>query len=325
MPFYKNKGQSLAFFVLLGLIAIQACIKVDLDSGYAFEPQLSTYQIFTGQMSDLTPASDYHLYELSTELFSDYAEKQRLIKVPTGTQLRMTGDSLPDFPNGSIIAKTFFYYNDKRDVSKGKKVMETRLLIKYSDVWHAAAYLWNEAQTEATLLQSGYDQEVNWIDANGTGRVINYHVPTQVDCITCHQIDGNMVPVGPRLRNLNFEVFRNNQFINQLQYLQNLGVINTFNTTFVDSLPAAFDNSFSLEKRARAYFEINCSVCHTAKGSAAEIPLYFDYHLSLDDANIVSYKNKILNEMQIGDMPSIATSVIDEDGLDLITQYINSL
>ena len=60
-------------------------------------------------------------FELSTSLFTDYAEKQRLIKLPANTKLIGISDGLPEFPDETVLAKTFYYYVDKSDSTKKKK------------------------------------------------------------------------------------------------------------------------------------------------------------------------------------------------------------
>ena len=83
----------------------------DINTGLS--PKLFDYQIYSGKVSDLTPAEGFIKYELATPLFTDYAEKERLIKIPAGSSLGIAGDGLPTFPNGTILVKTFFYWNDK--------------------------------------------------------------------------------------------------------------------------------------------------------------------------------------------------------------------
>ena len=76
-------------------------------------------------MSNLAPSSQFHTYNIASTLFTDYAEKLRLIKIPTGTKLQTNGDGLLQFPDGTVIAKTFYYYNDVSNPSLGKKIIET--------------------------------------------------------------------------------------------------------------------------------------------------------------------------------------------------------
>jgi len=54
-------------------------------------PKLSDYHIFQGTAPDLKPTDNFMTYELSAGLFTDYAEKQRLIKVLHHLQNCLTG------------------------------------------------------------------------------------------------------------------------------------------------------------------------------------------------------------------------------------------
>ena len=161
----KIKMLTMIVTLLALLIQIQACEKdglLNLDNSKDFLSKLSDYNIFQGNPSDLLPTSDFNYYEISTTLFTDYAEKQRLIKIPKGSSLRASDDYLPDFPDGTMIVKTFYYFNDKRDPSKGKKIIETRLLIKSGATWNYGTYLWNESQTEAHLITTGLNETQPW-------------------------------------------------------------------------------------------------------------------------------------------------------------------
>ena len=153
----------------------------------AFEQKLSAYNIFEGNPAELVPASDFHIVELSSVLFTDYSHKQRLVKIPAGTQVSRLNDGTLDYPDGSIMTKTFFYQNDERDTSQGKRIIETRLEIKENGKWNIATYLWNQAQSDATLSLDGLDTQVHWISADGRRQSTLYHVPSQNECITCHQ------------------------------------------------------------------------------------------------------------------------------------------
>lgn len=72
-----------------------------------FEPQLSAYGIFQGNPADLIPAADFHELELTSILYTDQAHKQRLVRVPAGTQMTRLDDGAIDFPDGTILTKTF--------------------------------------------------------------------------------------------------------------------------------------------------------------------------------------------------------------------------
>ena len=90
-----------------------------------------------------------------SSLFSDYSYKQRWVYVPKGMSASFEKDKVLDFPTGSALIKTFYYPIDERDLSLGKKLMETRLLLKKDYGWEAVSYAWNEAQNEAFLKKAG--------------------------------------------------------------------------------------------------------------------------------------------------------------------------
>ena len=292
-----------------------------------FEQQLSTYNLFEGTAADLTPAPDVQLLELSSILFTDYAHKQRLVKLPAGAQMKRLADGSLDFPDGAILTKTFYYYNDERDTSLGKRIIETRLLIKERNTWNVATYLWNEAQTDATLALNGLDTQVSWTAKDGTPFSTMYHVPTQNECMTCHQSTGRMAPLGPTLRNLNREVERNGVPLNQLAHLQAIGMLNTFPTSQVPEMVDYMDMSHSLEERGRAYLAMNCAHCHNPDGWEASSERDFDlrYETPLSETGLLYEKEKITEAVLDGEMPLIGTTLLDQEGVDLIVEYLGGL
>jgi hypothetical protein len=124
----------------------------NIDNVISFNTKLSFYQLFKGRMAALEPNNGVETLQLSSTLFTDYAEKQRLIKLPKGKQVVLNGEGLPIFPEGTIIAKTF-YYSDV--AGKGRQIIETRLLILNKSKWNVATFQWNPAQNEAFLLTKG--------------------------------------------------------------------------------------------------------------------------------------------------------------------------
>lgn len=320
----KLKKISPLLFTLVIYLCIQACKSGKVEPS-DLNLKLSDYGIYQGKASDLKPNSDYKLYELSSQLFSDYAEKQRLIKVPIGTKLNAVNDGLVDFPEGTIIVKTFYYFNDKRDKTKGKVLMETRLLVKTNAAWKVGTYMWNENQTEADLITSGMKKTVNWIDEKGNGNVISYHIPNNVECRTCHNSSSVTMPIGPKVRNMNIDVVRNNVSQNQLSYLGNEGILNPVNPKIFTTLPNYKDTTLALDKRARAYIEINCAHCHNEKGFASNRDLRFAYEHTLQETKILDTKSRIISRTQNGQMPKIGITVTDKEGIALIKKYIDSL
>lgn len=320
------------------LMVIIACNDDDFDNEVeipqfnfpttlVFEDSLSAYEIFEGVMSDLKPTDDFQLLELSATLFTDYSHKQRLVKVPEGTQMTRSNEGLLKFPDGTILTKTFYYYTDERDKNLGKRIIETRLLIKELDTWNVATYIWNDSQSNATLEVNGLDTPVSWINSNGNSISTLYHIPTENECAACHQSNALMTPLGVKLRNLNRLVDRNGTSINQLEHLQSVGVLSDFQLSEVSDIVDYTNTNASLANRARAYLDLNCAHCHnpTAWEEPAEQDLDLRYEVALNETGILDESDDIIEFVTEGEMPFIGTTIIDSEGLNLIIEFIESL
>ena len=297
-----------------------------IENNTEVHTKLSEYTIFQGELSNLEPTADFKVYELSIELFSDYAEKQRLIKIPEAHTLTSRNDGLPDFPDGTILVKTFYYFNDKRDHTRGKKIIETRLLIKEDSRWNVATYIWNENQDDAFLITTGLNKTVNWINAEGKGKVIAYHVPSHRECTSCHYTGNAIFPIGPKLRNLNKDVLRDGLAVNQLTHLYNEGILNQVDPSSIAVLPDWQDaGKYTLAQRARAYLDINCAHCHSPLGMASNRGLNLSYETELNSTSIPDNKRRITEKMETLEMPFIGTTMVHTEGLELIKAYMKSL
>lgn len=291
----------------------------------ALFPQLSDYHIYTGHPSDLMEANGFIKYELATTLFTDYAEKQRLIKVPSGSALGVTNGGLPQFPDGTILVKTFFYWNDARDTSKGKRIIETRILVKSGGGWQAGTYVWNAGQNEAALVNAGMKMKVDRIDENGEQKSIRYQVPSAGQCGSCHNAGNALAPIGFKIRNLNIDVDRNNTAINQLKYFTRIGIAANIDPSLFPALPVWNSDVYTLEQRARAYLEINCAHCHNEKGFCATSDFRPAYENAFSQTNIAAKKNKILRFLKSGRMPLLGTTVVHREGVQLIEAYLKTI
>src|SRR5690606_35653269 len=69
---------------------------------------LSEYNFFLGEMAEQRPNARVLPYDVITPLFADYAHKHRFVWMPQGVSAAFTGPDVPlDFPNGTILIKTF--------------------------------------------------------------------------------------------------------------------------------------------------------------------------------------------------------------------------
>ena len=94
----------------------------------------------------------------------------------------------------------------------------------------------------------------------------------------------------------------------------------------VEKLPVWDDQRYTVEERARAYFEINCAHCHIDDGYCGDISdLRLSYDTPFADTNIFEKRFTIPVLMQIGNMPFIGTTTVHNEGLALIQEYLDTL
>lgn len=239
--------------------------------------QLSAYGFFQGPLADLKPTRDVFPYEVNAPLFSDYAEKARFIYLPEGAQLSYHPDGPFDFPDGAVIIKNFYYWKDVRQPEMGRKILETRLLIKENGAWKALEYLWNDSQTEAVLEVAGASFPHQWVDARGGVREITYIAPNLNQCKGCHSFDGAFVPIGVTARQLN----RIEQGENQLLRWQREGRLQLPDDFAPEQAPRLADYRLTeteLNAAARGYLDGNCAHCHNPHGPASTSGMFLEYN-----------------------------------------------
>jgi uncharacterized repeat protein (TIGR03806 family) len=298
------------------------------NSEIDFLPLLSEYELFEGKMSDLKPAKGTETYELTSHLFVDYSEKDRLIRIPPGTKIIDNGNGLPAFPDGTILVKTFFYFKDKSKPALGKNIIETRLMIKSNSIWNYGTYIWNDKQTDAVLSVEEKDVRVPY--KNGDEDNIFFHIPSNEQCAECHKSKNIDIPIGPKLRNMNFNVFRNGEKINQLEYFQEIGWLEKVNVASITAMPNWEDTNLPIETRVRAYMDMNCAHCHNPKGSAFyKKKVNFEYETPFNATGIQLKKAEILKRIFSDDeerrMPNLGTSIHHVEGNNMLKQYLISL
>jgi len=291
-----------------------------------FKTNLSELNLFSGNLNELMITSKAFEYDLNTRLFSDYAHKQRIIALPEGTSMAYDGDGLPIFPDNTVIAKTFYFNIDDRDLSLGKTIIETRVLIKLNGLWETGDYKWNSEQTDAVLDLEGSTLPVTWIDIEGNSNSSTFQIPSNTDCFACHSNNENIIPIGPKLRSMNFEI----NGVNQLeQFIANQTLTGLSNSASVRSLANWQDTSLPLETRVRAYMDINCAHCHIPGGSCADqSTLNLALETPLEESNIP--EQSVLIDYRVSfyldgiSMPYIGTTMRHVEGLDLIQEYMNT-
>lgn len=241
--------------------------------------KLSDYGFFKGKLADLAPNEGVMPYQLNTPLFSDYAEKLRFVSLPKGSTAVYQPTETFDFPEGTVLIKNFYYSNDFRDKSKGRRIIETRLLILQNNTWEALPYIWNDEQTEAYLDVAGDTKEIVWKDENGKKQALAYAIPNVNQCKSCHLKSEKMTPIGLVARQLNGNFQYAEGTANQLTQWEKAGILSGLpSLSQVEKVPTWADASADIDSRARAWLDINCAFCHNPKGAASTSGLFLSYH-----------------------------------------------
>ena len=314
---------------------------------------LSQYDFFEGKLANLIPNNDVFPYTLNTPLFSNYAYKKRFIYLPDGVQMSYKEDDVFSFENGSVLIKNFYYPEDFRMENGPKRIIETRLLIKENNIWKPLNYIWSEDQQDAKLNYIGGKINTSWIHTDGIKKSTIYNVPNNNQCKNCHLKGKDISPIGPTAAQLNRKYEMLSEQMSQLEFYKEKNILK--NLPEHNNLPKFAvwnkEQSGSLEDRAKAYLDINCAHCHQPKGSAKNSGL--DLRLSqinlrkqgvfkppiaagkgsgdLQYSIVPGSPNEsiIIYRMNSNDpgvmMPEIGRSIVHQEGINLITEYIKNL
>ena len=226
-------------------------------------PRLSDYGFFEGALTDLRPAADVHAYALNTPLFSDYAHKARFVYVPADSSLGWQDREVLDMPVGAVLIKHFYYPADERDPDGERRFVETRLLKHTEGGWRAYGYWWDDDQLDAKYKPLGGKADVDFVNARGETRHIDYASPNQIQCKSCHSYDGEIRPIGPSARQLHG---------GEHSYLSDWADSGLLRGAPSGKTWPVMDwraDGISVELAARAYLDANCGYCHRAEGPAS--------------------------------------------------------
>ena len=292
----------------------------------SYAGKLSEMHIFEGPLSDLKLSRTALMYNLNTELFTDFAHKLRTISLPRDGVMRLTGDGFLEFPDGTVITKTFYYYVDERNPEAGKQIIETRVVIKNNGAWQVGNYVWNPDQQDAVLDGNWHYLTVDWTDAEGEAQSVYYAVPATNACITCHNRNGEQQLIGPKARALNAADVGENllqKWMDQGLLVADVGLEQ------ISSLPDAFDTAYGMAERARAYMDMNCAHCHRPDNNAYTGLLDLRYETPYAETGIADYKDAIQfmisTSIPSQFMPKLGTGTPHPEGVALMNAYIESL
>ncbi len=302
-----------------------------------FPKMLSKWDLFEGYLSELNPSENVFPYEINSPLFSDYALKKRFIQLPEGEKMVYNESEVFDFPVGTILVKNFYYLTES-----DQRILETRLLIKEERKWEAIVYEWNAEQTDAKRVILGSKVEVEWADENGKLQRVNYNIPSQPQCKSCHDLGGKLTPIGPSARQLNKD--------GQLQSWSLKNRIDLPQGELVSLVDYSNKNELLVD-RARAWLEVNCAHCHRKEGPAKNTGLYLlasetdPYKIGVNkppvaagrgsaglkysivagepDKSILVHRIETLEPGEM--MPELGRTLRHEEGIQLVREWIEKM
>ena len=277
------------------------------------------------------PASGLIPYAPNAQFFSDDASKSRWLALPDGQRISINNNDF-DFPNGSVLVKNF---------TLGGNLVESRLFMRHNNgVWAGYTYEWNAQQTGATRVIGGKSVQVagqTWL------------FPSEDQCLQCHtQAAGRTL--GLEVGQLNGDFgYPTGRTANQLVTLGAIGSLAAVldPPAQLPVIPNPAGNA-PLAERARAYLHANCGYCHRPGGTTpTNLDLRYTTALSATNAcNVpptlsgLGITNPMIvapgaparsmvvarmNRTGADAMPPLARHVIDDDGVQLITDWINGL
>jgi uncharacterized repeat protein (TIGR03806 family) len=326
-------------------------INLDINSPPA---KISASGLFTDTAKQ-TIAPGFIPYTVNAPLWSDGAYKTRFFALPANAKIQFSRDAPWQFPPHSILIKNFYIEFIKGD-STSRQIVETRFLIKEAqgDGWRGFNYQWNDDASEAALLRESSHLTFFIADKQASDGFTpqRYFFPGPEDCALCHRPAAGFI-LGPRTAQLNGKFSYENATDNQLRTLNHLGLFSEDIGEDFEHFPRwtnPLDSEAPIEARARSYLATNCSHCHRPNGvDRAPMDLRFDIPTSetrtVDEAPTLGRIDaepasaRIINPGDPANstlllrmlsfssfrMPPLASSVIDEQGTQLLSRWIEGM
>lgn len=315
---------------------------------------LSATNLFS-DLTTLTAAPGFVPYDVNSPLWSDGADKLRWVGLPGSQRIGFAPTGEFSWPGGTLFIKHFEL--ETNEITDTRRRVETRVLVLDSTGTngYGVTYRWNDAGTEALLVDAdGLDESFTITSASGT-RSQTWHYPSRTQCLQCHTTNAGFV-LGPKTRQLNgtYTYPGSGGGIGSDNQLRTWNYLRMFVTDIGEGsisnwtkLVRVDDGSATLEQRTRSYLDANCASCHRPGGAPSPWDARFDTHL--DDqgiihgtltnnlgnaaARVVVPKDSGLSAMHVRltstsgsvQMPPLARNVVDQAAMATIAQWIASL
>ncbi len=304
---------------------------------------LSETGLFANTAS-LTPTAGVVEYDVNASFWSDGAIKRRWIALPGTATIDFSATSPWTFPIGTVLVKHF-----EIELATGAmRRLETRVLVHAEAGWQGYTYRWNQAGTDADLLDDSATETITVADDSAGSVTFDWYFPSRGDCMSCHtEAAGRVLGVHTRQINRDFDYPELTD--NQLRTWNHIGMFSSDIGAASSHLALAnpHDTTAPLAARARAYLDTNCAQCHRANGPTP-VNIEFRSLFLVGQTNTVgvvpttgqsqlpnpfrieagsaatSVVHELMGRFGTGQMPPLGRNRLDVDGLAIIELWINA-
>lgn len=324
----------------------------DAGKRFSFPRQLSESGLFSS-VKDYELAPGVIPYAIIAEPWADGTTSSRFVALPGDSQLDVhTGNNVQKgnlrgewkYPDGTVLGKTI----ELPYAAGGKRRLETQILHRYEDSWRAYSYIWNDDQTDATLLEGeGFDRAIPLRDPGPKGepRQQTWHFASRTECILCHTTRGGSV-YGFRPDQLHRDFDYGEVTDKQLRTFSHIGLL-AQSAPDTEPLTDPRDESEPLADRVRSYLHVNCASCHR-RGGGGTAALEVQRNVSFSRTNLLTkptqgtfgmvepwlvvpgdpYRSILyyrVAKLGRGRMPHFGSEVVDSHGMNMIHDWIAQL
>lgn len=226
----------------------------------------------TGLYSDWTSrtiAPDNLPFSPQYPLWSDGAVKSRWVHIPKGSVIDASDPDAWTFPIGTRLWKEFRF---------GRRA-ETRFIQRTRAGWQFASYVWNEDESDATLVPEGGIRFSVPIAAG-----VRHAIPSRADCRACHEA-GAVRVLGVTALQLSPDRDPNAPHAEtppagavDLAALVSRGIVRGLPRALLAS-PPRIAAPTPTARAAMGYLHANCGGCHSDSGELRSLSFALTYRL----------------------------------------------
>lgn len=283
------------------------------------------------------PPDNVYAYDINVPFWSDGADKERFMALPKNASLALNANGHLDAPTNSVFIKRF---------TRNDAEVETRLFMRLQDgTWAGFTYAWDANVKDGILVPAA--GAVSQL-ADGT----SWRFPSRTECLACHSnVAGGSL--GTVVGQFNIDVQKSSgASVNQLSAMTQVGILTGLAQDAIASQQkfiSPWDESQTLDLRARTYLHVNCAFCHQPGGNGLGVqdlrltdqglssmkvcnvtPSYGTFGLTnaklvapgSADQSIVPVR---MLKTDTSRMPTISSDIVDQNGVNLIRDWVNQI